>query len=155
MPPIKQYHYSKRFCRIRSVNFNDVMWMDKYIQNRFLILMRPYLLFSQQCCSWLCYYYDVLMSTMASQITSLTIIYSTVYSGADQRKHQSSVSLSFVRGIHRWPGNSPYKGPVTRKMFPFDAVIMHHLQLSRHPQAMVTMCGSYIYKVMRQGLISN
>ena len=61
---------------------------------------------------------------MASQITSLTIVYSTVYSGADQRKHQSSASLSFVRGIHRWPVNSPHKGPVTQKMFPFDDVIM-------------------------------
>ena len=65
------------------------------------------------------------MSTMASQIISLTIIYSTVYSGADQRKHQNSTSLAFVRGIHREPVNSPHKGPVTRKMFPFDDVIMY------------------------------
>ena len=64
------------------------------------------------------------MGTMASQITSLTIVYSTVYSGADQRKHQSSASLAFVRGIHRGPVNSPHKWPVTRKMFPFDVVIM-------------------------------
>ena len=49
---------------------------------------------------------------MASQITSLTIVYSNVHSGADQRKHQSSASLAFVRGIHRWPVNSPHKGPV-------------------------------------------
>ena len=48
---------------------------------------------------------DVIMSTMASHITSLTIVYSTVYSGADQRKHQSSASLTFLRGIHRWPEN--------------------------------------------------
>ena len=60
------------------------------------------------------------MSTMASQITSLTIVYSTVYSRADQRKHQSFASLTFVR----WPVNSPHKEPVTRKMFPFDDVIM-------------------------------
>ena len=60
----------------------------------------------------------------ASQITSLTIVYSTVYSDADQRKHQSSASLAFVRGIHRGPVNSPHKWPVTRKMFPFDDVIM-------------------------------
>ena len=65
------------------------------------------------------------MDAMASQITSLTIVYSLVYSGADQRKHQSSASLAFVRGIHRWPVNSPHKGPVTRKMFPFDDVIMY------------------------------
>ena len=70
-------------------------------------------------------YCDVIMSTMESQITSLTIVYSTVYSGSDRRKHQSSASLAFVRGIHRWPPNSPHKGPVTRKMLQFDDVIMY------------------------------
>ena len=69
-------------------------------------------------------YSDVIMSTMASQITSLPIVYTTVHSGADQRKHQNSASLAFVRGIHRWPVNSPHKRPVTRKMFPFDDVVM-------------------------------
>ena len=64
------------------------------------------------------------MGAMASQFTSITIVYSTVYSGADQRKHQSSESLAFVRGIHRWPVNSPHKWPVARKMLPFDDVIM-------------------------------
>ena len=64
------------------------------------------------------------MGTIASQITSLTIVYSTVYSDADQRKHQSSASLAFVWGIHRGPVNSPHKWPVTRKLFPFDDVIM-------------------------------
>ena len=49
---------------------------------------------------------------------------STVYTGADQRKHQSPASLAFVRGIHRSPVNSPHKRPVTRKMSPFDDVIM-------------------------------
>ena len=71
------------------------------------------------------HYNDVIMATMASQITSLTIVYSAVYSGADQRKHQSSASLTFVWGIHRGPVNSPHKWPVTRKMFPFDDVIMY------------------------------
>ena len=70
------------------------------------------------------HYNNVIMSSMASQITSLTIVYSTVYSSGDQRRHQSSASLDFVWGIHRWPVNSPHKGPVTRKMFPFDDVIM-------------------------------
>ena len=70
------------------------------------------------------HYDDVIMSTMASEITSLTIVYSTVYSGADQSKHQSSASLAFVWGIHRGPVNSPHKWPVTRKMFPFDDVII-------------------------------
>ena len=64
------------------------------------------------------------MGAVASQITSLTIVYSTVYLDADQREHQSSASLAFVRGIHREPVNSPHKGPVTREMFPFDDVIM-------------------------------
>ena len=67
---------------------------------------------------------DVIMGAVASQITSVSVIYSTVYSGGDQRKHQSSALLAFVRGIHRWPVNSPHKGPVTRKTFPFDDVVM-------------------------------
>ena len=70
------------------------------------------------------HYDDVTMSLVASQITSLTIVYSTVYSGADLRKHQSSASLAFVRGIQQGPVNSPHKWPVTRKKFPFDDVIM-------------------------------
>ena len=70
------------------------------------------------------HYNDVIMSPMASQITSLTIVYTIVYSGTNQRQHQSSASLAFVRGIRRWPVNSPRKGPVTRKMLPFDDVIM-------------------------------
>ena len=52
------------------------------------------------------------------------MICSTVCSGTDQRKHQSSASLAFVRGIHRWPVNSHHKGPVTQKMFSFDDVVM-------------------------------
>ena len=64
------------------------------------------------------------MGTMVSQITSLTIVYSTVYSDADQRKHQISTSLAFVRGIHRSLVNSPHKWPVMQKMFPFDDAIM-------------------------------
>ena len=64
------------------------------------------------------------MGVMASQITSLTIVYSAVYSGTDQREYQNAASLAFVRGIHRGPMNSPQNWPVTRKMFPFDDVIM-------------------------------
>ena len=64
------------------------------------------------------------MTMLASQITSLTVVYSIVYSGVNQRKHQSSASLAFVREIHRGPVNFPHKWPVTRKMFPFDDVIM-------------------------------
>ena len=64
------------------------------------------------------------MGAIASQITSLTIVYSTVYPDADQSRHQSSASLAFVWEIHRGPVNFPHKWPVTRKMFPFDDVIM-------------------------------
>ena len=73
------------------------------------------------------HYYDAIMGEMASQITSPPILYLSVYSGADQRKHQSSASLAFVRGIHRRPVNFPHKGPVTRKTFPFDDVIMNKI----------------------------
>ena len=65
------------------------------------------------------------MGATASRITILTIVYSTVYSGADQRKHQSSTSLAFVLEIHRGPVNSLHKWPVTQNMFPFDDVINH------------------------------
>ena len=61
---------------------------------------------------------------MALQIAGFSIVYLNVCSGAYQRKPQSSASLAFVRGSHRWPVNSPRKGPVTRKMVPFDDVIM-------------------------------
>ena len=74
------------------------------------------------------HHHDVIMSAMASQITGVSIVCSAVYSGADQRKHQSSASLAFVRGIHRWPVDSPHNGPATRKMFPFDGVIMNHVE---------------------------
>ena len=72
------------------------------------------------------HYSDVIMSAMASQITyiSISIVCSTACLGVDQRKHQRSASLAFVRGIHRYPLNSLHKGQVTRKMFPFDDVIM-------------------------------
>ena len=68
------------------------------------------------------HYSDAMMGTIASQITSLTIVYSTIYSYADQRKHQSSASLAFAWGNHR----SPHKWPVPQKMFPFDKIIMNH-----------------------------
>ena len=83
------------------------------------------------------HYSDAIMS--AIQITALTIVYSTVYSGADQRKHQSSASLAFVRGIHRWPVNSLHRGPVTRKMFPFyDIFIFKALEVRECQLGMAT-----------------
>ena len=76
------------------------------------------------------HYDDVIMTMLASQITSLTVVYSIGYSGVNQRKHQSSASLAFVREIHRGPVNFPHKWPVTRKMFPFDDVIMETIGAS-------------------------
>ena len=73
-----------------------------------------------------------LIGAIASQITNLTIVNSIVYSDADQRKHRSSASLAFVRGIHREPVNVPHKSSVTRKMFPFDDVIMTHIKITSH-----------------------
>ena len=96
------------------------------------------------------HYDDVIMTTMASQITSLTIVYSTVYSGADQRKHQSSASLAFVLGIHRGPVNSPHKWSITRKMFPFDDVIMFSLLLGVSSGCVRPITGQH-----RAGYFSN
>ena len=64
------------------------------------------------------------MSVMASVITDVSTNCSTVGSGEDQRKQQSSASLAFMRGIHQWPLSSPHKGSATWKIYPFDDVIM-------------------------------
>ena len=100
------------FCNIR----HSCDWLHYQISDDLV----PGLMYSTS----ITHYSDVVMGTMASQITSLVIVYSSVCSGADQRKHQSSASLALVLGIHRWPVNSPHKWPVTRKVFPFDDVIM-------------------------------
>ena len=76
------------------------------------MLMRLYVSIPRYCF----HYSDVIMSTMASRITSLMVVYTTVYAGVDQRKHQSSASLAFVRKNHRWTVNSSHKEPVTRKL---------------------------------------
>ena len=102
-----EYGLSIMFCSFRGSNYISSFWIKYWFKS-----------------SLLTHYGDVTMTAIASQITSLTIVYSTVYSDADQRKHQSSPSLAFVLGIHRGPVNSPHKWPVTRKIFPFDGVIM-------------------------------
>ena len=87
-------------------------------------------------CSCLCYnhYSDIIMGAKACQIT---IVYSTVYSGADQRKHQSSASLAFARGINRSLVNSPHKWLITRKMFPLMT-----------SSCTSTSCSSYCYQFL-------
>ena len=70
------------------------------------------------------YYSDIITTVMASQITGVSIVCSFFWLGEHHRKHQSSASLTFVRGIHNWSVDSPLKGPVARKTFPLDDVIM-------------------------------
>ena len=84
-------------------------------------------------------------SAVATQITSLIIVYSIVYSGADQRKHQTPTSLAFVWEIHWSPVNSPHKWPVPQKMFPFDDVIMQSLQVAYVDWH---ICNLYIYNTL-------
>ena len=69
-------------------------------------------------------YNDIIMGAVASQIVGVSIVYSAVCTGTDERKYQSSASLAFVKGIHRWLVNSRHKGSVARKMFLFHDVIM-------------------------------
>ena len=114
--------------------FSIVNWSYDYLPSELNKFSRRYKTGIYKTTKYLCedlyfgyHYNDVIMSAMAYQITSLTIVYSIVYSGADQRKNQSFASQAFVCGIHRWPMNSLHKGPVTRKMFPFDDVIMFFL----------------------------
>ena len=83
---------------------------------------------------------DVIMTTIASQITSLTAVYSAVYSDADQRKHRSSASLAFVWGIHRDRWIPRTKGQLMRKMLPFDDVIMNEIS-----PIQVIVCGLMEY----------
>ena len=91
------------------------------------------------------YYTHIIIGAMASQITSLAIVYSTVHWGADQRKHQSSASLAFVRGSHRWPVNSPPKRPVTRIMFPsWNLWLRKPFSLSRIIKLLHSFCNTAI-----------
>ena len=118
-PKIKRCHY---LCRDHS-RYGSSQWEVMLHYNVVQHWLSPYkewsLLYMR-----LAQTNRVSMCTMASQINSLTSVYLTVYSGADQRKHESSASLAFVRGVQRWPMNSSHKWPVTRKMFPFADVIM-------------------------------
>ena len=117
--PSYQYRDSHVKDKTVSPTVLSLTWESLYLgKTVFILRQAPGSLHRQD------HYSDVIMSLMASPITSLTIVYSTIYSDADHRKHQSSASLAFVQGIHQWPVNSLHKGPVARKMFSFDDVIM-------------------------------
>ena len=100
------------------------------------------------------YYSDVIIGTMGSRITNVSIVYSTVCSGANQRKNQSSASLAFVRGIHRWPVNSPHKEPVTRRMLPFDDVIMQWSISNDLPQKRFLIVWQFIIRSWLSACVS-
>ena len=130
--PISRSHRPNKFTRpvaaIRSLRF--ALFMKSKSMAKHKTAVTPLLMHWSYCS--LAHYCDIKMGAMASQITSLTIVYSIVYSGTDQRNHQSSTSLAFVPGIHRWPLNSPHKWPVTRKMLTFDDIIMANFTRSAH-----------------------
>ena len=107
--------YNSHMIHMHTIILHVKQWF--YISTRYTIWSRADV-------QWRKHYGDIIMGAIASQLASLTIVYSTDYSNADQRKHQSSASLAFVQEIHRGPVNSPHKWPVTWKMFPFDDVII-------------------------------
>ena len=109
--------------------FSDMSTCNKQIESLSNWILRKNSLTSSFSSVKKIHHSDIIMGRTASQFTSVSIVYSIVCSEADQRKHQSSVSLAFVRGIHWWPVNSPHKGPVMQKIFPFDDIIM----LYNHP----------------------
>ena len=121
--PSRNPHYKpKRSGDLSSLWWESLCQYDGVLVNRLPGTLLP---LPRDDAKLVCYHYDdVIMGVLASQITSRTIVYSTIHSSADQRKHQSSASLAFVRGIRPWPVNPPHKWPVTLQMFPFDDVIM-------------------------------
>ena len=126
--------------------FNSDLWYGQYYYTfgyNFVLLYNPRKHGINGYMNRQRHYNDVIMDSMASQITSLTIVYTTVYSATDQRKHQISASLAFVRGIHRGPVNSPHKWPVTRKMFPFDDIIMNWYYLLQQNKAVCLFLGIF------------
>ena len=108
---------------------NKIVWYRRVFERgfipipiRWLSLPHPF----QELSLTNLHYNDVIMTTIASQITSLAVVYSTVYSDADKKKPSKLHVTGLCVGNSPWPVNSPHKGPVTRKMFPIDDVIMFH-----------------------------
>ena len=107
---LSKWHFHHSVKNIISITNYFSTWMNNHIHTKL----------------WgVNHYSDIIMGAMASQITSFRIVYSTVYSGADHTKPQISASLAFVGEIHQWPVDSPHKGPLNWKIFPFDYTIMH------------------------------
>ena len=125
--PLK-LEFSTKYARYECIDplpcYFKIGVLNRYVSQTRVIIITLAALERVVYTSTFLHYSDTIMDAMASKITRVAIVYATVYSGADQRKHQSSASLAFVREIHRWPVIFPHKGPVPRKMFPFDDVIM-------------------------------
>ena len=96
-------------CTCPKLNFTHPKRVDRWLGRTLLCVLKL-------CCMHL-HYIDVVMTTMASQITSLAVVYSSVYLDTDQRKHQSSASLAFVWGIHRDRWIPRTKGQLRGKCF--------------------------------------
>ena len=108
-------------CRCSHYSNGRFAYNTKYSHIAITMLLirnpRPFCIIYNNVAYEMEHYIDVIMTTMASQITSLTVVYSTVYSDADQRKHQSSTSLAFVWEIHRDRWIPRTKGQLRGKCF--------------------------------------
>ena len=95
------------------------IWVNDWVNSREVGDLRRYRDHNDVTVMMSCqkHYDDVTMGAIASQITSLAIVYSAVYADADQRKHESSASLAFVWGIHRNRWNPRTKGQLRGKCF--------------------------------------
>ena len=89
------------------------------------------------------HYIDVIMTIIASQITSLTVVYSTVYSDADQSKHQSSASLTFVWGIHRDRWIPRTKGQLRGRCFHLMTSSWQHINIMHTCNFCRVLLGKY------------
>ena len=116
--------------------FNEERSLKNHLQGKYIIA--GWLLGESTIGTWNEHDNDGIWGAMASQITSLTIVYSTVDSGADQRKHQSSASLAFVRWIHRFPVNSPHRGPVTSFNVKTPSCVTHIIVFTKRLRLLCT-----------------
>ena len=116
--------YSTHVLVFLHINKNVILFLLFQYTPQSKYFLTPYT--TDHMASLLLNYSDVIMSAMASQITDVSIVCTTVSSREDQRIHQSSASLTLLRGIHGWPVDSPHTGPVNRKIFSFNDVIMSY-----------------------------
>ena len=122
----KYWNYSRTFLYCEKINKKSVNVDGRQLKLWFFLSLGYWcaLLIINLILSYLILSYVIMGRMRLKSQASRLFTHSIVYLGVDHRKHQSSASLAFVRGIHRWPVNSPHKGPVARKMLPFDDVIM-------------------------------